>query len=136
MIWNSISSSTHYDFEESLYDCNKVTHLLLKHEQNPWGNQAQAACNGFVFLFTPCFCFCGHAVGSMLSSIYCYKRTQLFFSFSLSFSRGSLRLRSLLPDCLPLAGEGAPCTCYVEKKTNSILNKTQSCNCRLNNFKH
>lgn len=48
-------------------------------------------------------------------SICSYKRTQLFLSFSLSFSRGSLRLRSLLPDCLPLAGEAAPCTCYVEK---------------------
>lgn len=31
-------------------DWYKVIHPLLEHEQNPWGNQAQAACNRFVFL--------------------------------------------------------------------------------------
>lgn len=36
-------------------DCNKAIHPLL--EQNPWGNQAQAAWNRFVFLCTPWFCF-------------------------------------------------------------------------------
>lgn len=45
-------------------DCYKVIPPLLEHEQNPWGNQAQAACNRFVFLLTPCFCFWGHALDS------------------------------------------------------------------------
>lgn len=45
-------------------DWYKAIHPLLEREQNPWGNQAQAACNRFVFLLTPCFCFWGHARGS------------------------------------------------------------------------
>lgn len=54
----------------------------------------------------------------------CYKMTQLFFSFSfsLSFSRGSFRLRSLFPDCLPLDGEAcAGWLCFKENKQEEII---------------
>lgn len=81
-----LKQHTRYDFEESLHDCNKVTHPLLKREQNPWGNQAQAACNGFVFLYTPCFCFWGHALGSRINPFSVTREhsySSLFLSLSL-----------------------------------------------------